>query len=95
MLVEAAECLYDLVSDYEDVREKARKLREMEKRVDKATHGICQRLNISFVTPIDREDIHSLATSMDDVLDYIEASADRMLLYGIVSPLHITYFFLQ
>ena len=58
----------------------------MERRVDRATTDICNRLNVSFVTPIDREDIHSLATRMDDVLDYIEASADRMKLYGVEKP---------
>lgn len=87
VLVEAAECLRDLINNYEDIEEKTRTLRDMEKRVDVATDGICRRLNISFVTPIDREDIHELATKMDDVLDYIEASADRMKLYGVEKPL--------
>lgn len=86
VLVDAAVCLQDLIANYEDVEEKARNLREMEKRVDSATNGICERLNISFVTPIDREDIHGLATKMDDVLDYIEASSDRMKLYGVEKP---------
>ena len=86
VLVEAALCLQDLITDYQDVECKARVLRDMEKRVDVATDGICERLNISFVTPIDREDIHCLATSLDDVLDYIEASADRMKLYGVDKP---------
>lgn len=86
VLVDAAVCLQALVTDYQDVPEKVRALRDMEKRVDRATDGICERLNISFVTPIDREDIHSLAMCMDDVLDYIEASADRMNLYGVDKP---------
>lgn len=75
-----------MITDYNDVEHKTRLLREMEKRVDKATGGICDRLDISFVTPIDREDIHNLAVSMDEVLDYIEASADRMKLYGVEDP---------
>ena len=86
VLVDAAVCLQDLIANYEDVEHKTRALREMEKRVDRATEGICERLNASFVTPIDREDIHGLATRMDDVLDYIEASADRMKLYGVEKP---------
>ena len=86
VLVEAALCLHDLITDYRDIEKKTHALRDMEKRVDEATDGIIHRLNISFVTPIDREDIHSLASSMDDVLDYIEASADRMKLYGIDKP---------
>lgn len=86
VLVEAAVCLHDLITDYQDVDEKTDALRDMEKRVDDATDGICHRLNVSFVTPIDREDIHGLASRLDDVLDYIEASADRMKLYGVEKP---------
>jgi len=85
-LVHAAEGLHDLVSDYKDIDTKTRYLRELERRVDQATTNICNRLNTSFVTPIDREDIHALAVKMDDVLDYIEASADRMKLYGVEQP---------
>lgn len=86
VLVDAAVCLHDLVTDYDEVPSKTKVLRDMEKRVDNATNGICNRLNVSFVTPIDREDIHALASRMDDVLDYIEASADRMQLYGVEKP---------
>lgn len=86
VLVDAAVALHDLVNNYENVEAKTRALREMEKRVDKTTADICHRLYVSFITPIDREDIHALATKMDDVLDYIEASADRMKLYDIEKP---------
>jgi predicted phosphate transport protein (TIGR00153 family) len=86
VLVEAAVCLRDLTLNYDECEHRTRQLREMEKRSDVAADTICERLNISFVTPIDREDIHALAKSMDDVLDYIEASADRMKLYGIDKP---------
>ena len=86
VLVEAAAALNDLITDYQEIDAKAQVLREMEKRADAFTTDICQRLNISFVTCIDREDIHALAMSMDDVLDYIEAAADRMKLYGVEEP---------
>lgn len=86
VLVEAAECLHALTTDYSRSDELARVLRQMEKSLDGATDSIIQRLNDSFVTPIDREDIHALASGMDDVLDYIEASADRMKLYGVDAP---------
>lgn len=86
VLVEAAVCLHDLTTDYSKADENGRVLRDMEKSIDCATGSICQRLNDSFVTPIDREDIHALASGMDDVLDYIEASADRMKLYGVEQP---------
>lgn len=86
VLVDAAAGLHDLITDYRDVPEKTKALRQMEKRVDCATDDICRKINDSFVTPIDREDIHELASRMDDVLDYIEASADRMQLYGVEEP---------
>ena len=86
VLVDAAVCLHDFITDYQDLESKSHALRDMERRVDHATDEICKRLNISFVTPIDREDIHSLAISMDDVLDYMEAAADRMRLYGVEAP---------
>jgi len=86
VLVEAAKCLHELTTDYSLCDTNTRILRQMEKSLDCATDSICQRLNDSFVTPIDREDIHALASCMDDVLDYIEASADRMKLYGVDKP---------
>ncbi|MHB1456415.1 MAG: DUF47 domain-containing protein [Armatimonadota bacterium] len=86
VLVNAAQALHELVTDYTDVPAKTAALREMEKLSDAATDGICKRLFSSFITPFDREDIHALAVSMDDVLDYIEASADRMKLYSVEKP---------
>jgi len=86
ILVNAAVCLHDLIVNYHDLDAKAKALRDMEKQVDRITDDICHRIYVSFVTPIDREDIHALSSSMDDVLDYIEASADRMKLYGIDKP---------
>jgi predicted phosphate transport protein (TIGR00153 family) len=50
------------------------------------THQIVKKLNTTFVTPLDREDIHALATSLDDVLDYIEAAAERLVVYRIKEP---------
>jgi uncharacterized protein len=50
------------------------------------THEIIKKLNTTFVTPLDREDIHALASSLDDVLDYIEAAAERLVVYRIKEP---------
>jgi uncharacterized protein len=50
------------------------------------THEVVRRLNTTFITPIDREDIHDLATRLDDVLDYIEAAAERLVVYRIKEP---------
>jgi predicted phosphate transport protein (TIGR00153 family) len=59
---------------------------ELEHVGDKIVHDIVKRLNKTFVTPLDRQDIYDLASTLDDVLDSIEAAADMMLLYRIEAP---------
>jgi predicted phosphate transport protein (TIGR00153 family) len=83
----AAIDLRDLVEDFRDVERKARRLQEREHDGDQVTHEIIRRLNTSFITPLDREDIYTLATALDDVMDAIEAAADLMVLHSIESPL--------
>ena len=63
--------------------DKAEEIKEVEHKCDTLTHQIIQRLNTTFVTPIDREDIHALAKSLDDVMDMIDASAKLVRLYKI------------
>jgi predicted phosphate transport protein (TIGR00153 family) len=69
-----------------DVAAGAARVKEIEHRGDQMTHNILRKLNTTFITPFDREDMHALASSIDDVLDYINAAADRMMLYKIVDP---------
>ena len=61
-------------------------IREVEHQGDQITHEVVRRLNTTFITPLDREDIHALISRLDDVLDYIEASAERLVLYRIKEP---------
>lgn len=85
-LVRAA-CLFaELLQNWEDVEEKVRQLTELEHHGDNITHRIIAQLHGTFVTPIDREDIALLAQRMDDVMDFIEAAAVRIVLYGIEKP---------
>src|SRR6476469_3340960 len=63
--------------------DKAEEIKEVEHKCDFLTHEIIQRLNRTFVTPIDREDIHALARSLDDVMDAIDASATLVRLYRL------------
>jgi predicted phosphate transport protein (TIGR00153 family) len=65
--------------------DKADEIKEVEHKCDFLTHEIIQRLNRTFVTPIDREDIHALARSLDDVMDAIDASASLVRLYRLES----------
>jgi uncharacterized protein len=88
-LRETSEMLRDLIADYEDVDLKVHRIQDREHEGDEITHAIIQRLNTSFVTPIDREDIYRLATALDDVLDAVEAVADLLLLHKVVEPLAV------
>lgn len=82
----AARQLRDLVENFEDVETKAQQIKDTEHQGDMITHEIMKRVNATFVTPIDREDIHALASCLDDVLDTIEAAASRMALYQVECP---------
>jgi len=88
-LRETAELLEDLVSAYEDVDLKVRRIEDREHEGDEITHEVFRRLNTSFITPMDREDIYRLATALDDVLDEIEGVAQALLLHAIEEPLPV------
>jgi|YelNatPaOPRAMG01_1025707.scaffolds.fasta_scaffold55810_2 predicted phosphate transport protein (TIGR00153 family) len=79
----AAEALKDLIYDFRDVQAKRDRIKELEHRGDEIVHEIYQKLNKTFITPIDHEDISSLASKYDDVLDFIYASANKLALYEI------------
>jgi uncharacterized protein len=85
-LCEAVKLLQDLVGDFSDVELKARRIQEREHEGDTITHEIIQRLNTTFITPMDREDIYALATALDDVLDAVEAAADLFVLHSVDAP---------
>ena len=83
-LVEGAGMLAQLLEQDQDGREQiARDLREAEHRADEATHEIMRRLNSSFITPFDRQDIHALAGGLDDCMDHMEAAGDLIVLYKV------------
>jgi predicted phosphate transport protein (TIGR00153 family) len=84
---QGAEGLLDLLRDYRDLDIKAGRVVDIEHEGDEITHEMIRRLNTTFVTPFDREDIHRLASSLDDVLDHVEAAAEYLQLHRIDSPL--------
>ncbi len=86
LIVEGARQLKDMLAHYTDAEAKAKALKDTEHKCDAVTHEIMTELNTSFVTPFDREDIHSLATSMDDILDEIEGVSSRMVMLKIARP---------
>jgi hypothetical protein len=83
----AADALHDLITNFQDVEEKAGRLRHLEHEGDEITHEVMRRLNTVFVTPLDHEDIHKITTTLDDVLDHMEAAADLFVLHKIEAPL--------
>ena len=78
-----ARLLEELVSSQPPLADRAQEIREVEHKCDFLTHEIIQRLNKTFVTPIDREDIHSMAKALDDVMDAIDDAATLFPLYRI------------
>jgi uncharacterized protein len=82
-IVRASELLARLLEEWPDHGELAREVRDCEHEGDRITHDIIQRLNQTFVTPIDREDIYALASSLDDIVDFIEEVSDFLGLYRI------------
>jgi predicted phosphate transport protein (TIGR00153 family) len=83
----AAELLDDMLRSYPEHGDRARDILLCEQEGDRITHDIIRRLNETFVTPLDREDILALASAFDDVVDYTEEVADYLGLYKIEAPM--------
>jgi uncharacterized protein len=83
----AARLLDEMMSSWPDDGGLGREVLKAEQEGDRITHDIVQRLNSTFVTPIDREDIYGLATRMDDIVDFAEEAADFLALYKIEAPM--------
>lgn len=84
--VEAARLYLEMCDRYEDPAGTHKLIREKEHQGDEFTHEIIRHLNTTFVTPFDREDIHALASGLDDIMDFIEAAADIFVLHQIEQP---------
>jgi uncharacterized protein len=85
-VLEGARLLDDLLQNYVDIERKARHLKDIEHTGDEITHEVFGALNRTFVTPIDRDDISNLASSLDDVIDWIEEVGRRIYLYHVDEP---------
>ena len=86
-ILQAADMLDRLLAGFPESKDLAREILECEHEGDRITHDIIQRLNQTFVTPIDREDILALASALDDIVDYTEEVADYLGLYRIEAPM--------
>jgi predicted phosphate transport protein (TIGR00153 family) len=82
-LVDGARILAEMLDDSADRKDIASRMQDAEHQADETTHEIAKRVNSTFVTPFDREDIYSLASGLDDVMDYMEEAVDLTVLYEV------------
>jgi predicted phosphate transport protein (TIGR00153 family) len=83
----ASQELLELLLRFDNLPERAKRVKDIEHEGDEATHAVIEKLNRTFITPIDREDIHELACRMDDIADLIDTAVNRILLYKIEAPI--------
>ncbi|MBI4164099.1 MAG: DUF47 family protein, partial [Acidobacteria bacterium] len=81
----AAQMLADLFDNYQDVDKRVAEIKFAEHKGDQLTHELMMKLNQTFITPFDREDIHALGSALDDVMDLVDAAASRFLTYKVTS----------
>jgi predicted phosphate transport protein (TIGR00153 family) len=84
-ITEGAKLLKEILSDFQNIEVRVQQLKDLEHKGDQMTHAILVKLNSTFITPFDREDIHALASAMDDVMDFIYAAGERLVMYKIHS----------
>ncbi len=87
-ITKAASSLVDLMECFDNLEARAKDIHEIEQDSDMLTHDIMKKLNKTFITPIDREDLYSLASRMDDVIDLIWAVADRIAIFKVKEPMY-------
>src|SRR3979411_2601343 len=84
-LGDGARLLKQTLEEFKDVDARVQQLKDIEHRGDDMTHNVLTRLNQTFITPFDREDIYRLASSMDDILDFTYSAGVRLVMYKITS----------
>jgi uncharacterized protein len=83
---QSAEALSELLEDFTDVPEKVQRLKDLEHAGDQITHEIFDHLAKTFITPLDREDIHKIASELDNITDLADSAACRIKLYRVEKP---------
>jgi uncharacterized protein len=85
-LAEAAAALHDMIDRYDDLHRRVATIQALEKQGDAIDREVTKRLEDAFITPFDRDDIHALASRLDDVVDGIQSIAERFVIYGVREP---------
>ena len=83
---QSCDLLHEMVERFDGLEARAKRLKEVEHEADLVAHELFERLNRSFITPLEREDIHDLGSGLDDVLDTVEAIGSRIVLFRIARP---------
>ncbi len=86
IITEGAEQLKAMLDDFSDPDASQKQIKDTEHRGDHQTHKIIKTLNKTFITPLDREDIYSLASKLDDIIDLMDACAQRLVMYKVEKP---------
>ncbi len=85
-VVEAGQCLKNLMHNFQEPEKQIQHIKDLEHKGDGLTHDLFYKLNKTFITPMDREDIHALASALDDILDEIDAVAELFRVFKIDHP---------
>ena len=83
---EGAVQLVEFLENFDDRAERAKRIKDLEHVGDQLTHETISLLNRTFITPLDREDIHELASRLDDILDLTDTAANRIVIYRVAAP---------
>jgi uncharacterized protein len=85
-VLESARALEEMLERWDRLEERVRELKDLEHACDDLTHMTMDKLNSTFITPLEPEDIHTLASRLDDIVDHIDSTASRLVLYAVKRP---------
>jgi uncharacterized protein len=85
-VLDAARALEEMLERWDKLEIRAREMKDLEHECDAITHRTFDKLNSTFITPLEREDIHTLTSRLDDIVDHIDSTASRLVIYGVKKP---------
>ena len=85
-VLDAARALEEMLERWDKLEVRVREMKDLEHECDAITHRTFDKLNLTFITPLEREDIHELTSRLDDIVDHIDSTASRLFIYGVKKP---------
>jgi uncharacterized protein len=85
-VLDASRLLEQMLERWDRLDQRVREMKDIEHECDDITHRTFDKLNSTFITPLEREDIHELASRLDDIVDHIDSTTSRLVLYGVKKP---------